>query len=485
MLREGASPTHEYRCKLLEFFSNLDLDYSIRAELTEPIRKLPEKNKDKAAKEILDLISDCKTPEEMLDRMRNYKFVYNKKSSASEKKYYPMWAHDFPNYSDQHNACYIWECEKDKPNRSLLPVRLYIDGDYFHLEDEEFGEGLETYHDCFLVRKRDTLFVEDILYKLHICIQSAEYVFAKMLYDKSSEILFTEFPNIENISYGEQKENGIYPIKWNIPYDVLINRQLEIMQELLDNGMFLDEKLEETEDSDNPNKFTHIYLDGILDGDPDDVIDAIKNTKREDYLKNFGNKRLTYTLDECMKYYKIFTEDILELGNQKRVYCIIEEQNRDLFEAARRLDAKTLLEYACNGRNLNAICTNGNSVFSEYLNRIIDDAGNPESATEFCEKDVQALVDAGANPALYGVDDIFHPPINNALVRGETEIVKFLLNNNVNPDLFGTIDEKYESETLLEREERWLLEMPYYGSSPNAEELYKEHIRLLEETLGI
>ena len=269
-----------------------------------------------------------------------------------------------------------------------------------------------------------------------------------------------------------------------MPYDVLLSRQLEIMKGLLDSGMYLDETLEETEDKDEFAPFPTVYLKGTLEGDFFDIIDVLKETARKDYLKVFGKKRLTYTLEECMKFYKIFPEEILGLGNQKRVYRIIEEQNRDMFDAAVNLDAAKLLTFVETGRNLNDICEDGNTVFSKYLNGIISGKGYPNSTSVFCEEDAQALVDAGANPALYGVDDDFEFPLNNALRCEQTDIVEFLLKNKVNPNMFSRIDCVYESETLLEREERWLKEIPYRASPEYADKLEKkgrERMKLLEE----
>ena len=170
----GEDKTFENRRKLLKLFSALDLPYSTRVELAAPMDKQPEKLKEKIAEEILQLISDCKTPEEMLGKVKNYKFCYNRKVNSANKDFCPMWALDFPNYSDQHDACFIWR-KKDKAYCSLLPIRFYLDGDYYYEYD--------GYHnDSFYVKRNNSSSYADIEYSLCAEIISAEFAFAEMLY---------------------------------------------------------------------------------------------------------------------------------------------------------------------------------------------------------------------------------------------------------------------------------------------------------------
>ena len=105
-------------------------------------------------------------------------------------------------FREQYDACWIMgnydetaKYIKEHPAFSLLPIRFYNDGDW-NLKGLYNFSSVGTYRDGF-----------ELCRTSEIC--SSKIEFAYQLWEKAAALLVMEFPDIEEISYGEQNENGV------------------------------------------------------------------------------------------------------------------------------------------------------------------------------------------------------------------------------------------------------------------------------------
>ena len=78
-----------------------------------------------------------------------------------------------------------------------------------------------------------------------------------------------EFPDIEEFSYGEQNENGVYPIKFRYDVSTVAARQKEIMKSLINDGFSIDEYIRISYTEEERRKTWH--YEGIVGDSAEDL----------------------------------------------------------------------------------------------------------------------------------------------------------------------------------------------------------------------
>lgn len=365
-----------------------------------------------------------------------------------ENNYLPHWASEYSDFKSQYDACSVMI--KQNNFYSLLPVRL----------DEDVCPYLsERWCFSFNVNK----FYGGAGFWRHVSfIQSSRFAFAKKLYLESAIQLMTEYPEIEDISFGERQANGIYPIKRRYSTEPLRARLYEIMERKLSDGFYIDEfiraEFHETSDSKNYKFF------GVLDMDRSEL-ETLLYTHDQEYIRSIYLKRgIRYTLDECKVFYREFDEDILDLGNQPRAYAASYSDNAELFEAARAGDFENLVELARMGGDLNAMDGDGNTPFFYFaaeMIRPLSDGCFPELRTEQLDK----LIKLGANPAMYGIGLNARGALAEASRYGNLKAVKYLLAKGVDPLYYPSKDEEdmCDFTSAEEAEAEYACEIGYRG----------------------
>lgn len=271
------------------------------------------------------------------------------------------------------------------------------------------------------------------------CIQNSRFAFAKKLYTEAAERLRAEYPDIEDVSFGEIKANGIYPIRWKYAPSSLKRRLYEIMERMLSEGFCIDEDIrvefEETSDSRN-YKFS-----GVLDMERAEL-ERLLYTHDEEYIRAiYLKKGIRYTLKECKEFYREYGDDILELGNQPRAYADSGRENAKLFAAAKQGDFKTLVGFARMGGDLNVMDKEGNTPFYYFAREMIVPAEDG-SFPEMSEDKLDILIAFGANPSLYGIGVNARGPLAEASGCGNLKAVKYFLGQGVDPLYYPVKDEE-------------------------------------------
>ncbi len=338
--------------------------------------------------------------------------------------YLPHWASEYSDFKSQYDACSVMI--KQNNFHTLLPVRL----------DEDVCPSLSArWGFSFNVNK----FYGGSGFWRHVSyIQNSRFAFARKLYLESAIQLMTEYPDMEDITFGARMANGIYPIRWRYSPAELKRRLYEIMERKLSDGFYIDEfirvEFEDTIDSKNFKFF------GVMDMERTEV-ERLLYTHDEKYIRAvYLKKGIRYTMDECREFYREFDEDILELGNQPRVYATSHMANLKLFEVARAGDFKTMVDIARMGGDLNVMDKDGNTPFYYFAKRMLTPARNgvfPEFNTE----ELDTLIELGANPALYGIGVNARGALAEASGCGNLQAVKYFLAKGVDPLYYPVKDE--------------------------------------------
>ena len=381
----------------------------------------------------------------------------------NKQKYLPQWTDRYPKYDQQYLAANIM-C-KENGNESLLSVRFKDDLSMFYKTNFKSS--------CYA----GELYGKDCCSVIHqICIEDARYTFAKALYKKSCDILFEKYRDIGNIKIEKQRSDGVYPIIWRYEPVFIKEKLFEIMSDLIKEGFFVQEHIETRVENERI-----ISFNGVMGYD--DRIKLLRNRK-SDIPTEVQLKKARYTLDDCLQYYVIISDDILELGNQQRVYKMLYEENKCLFDAAENKDTEKLFALAKAGYNLNAINDCGDTPFKIYVNNVLlEDYDYYGVLPPHIKETIDKLIKLGANPAIVGVTNNFDSLLHASCVRSNAGLVKYLLEMGVNPVLYMFLDDYCceKDKTLLDWEEAHIT--PDDNSEEEAKRvLYtKEIVRLLKE----
>ena len=365
------------------------------------------------------------------------------------EKYLPHWASEYSDFKSQYEACSIMIKQSDV--YTLLPVRL----------DEDVCPYLSARW-CFSLTV-NRIYGGGGIWRHKSYIQNAKYAFAKKLYLESVVQLITEYPDIEEISFGRRRNNGIYPINWRYAPALLGKRLYEIMERKLDEGFYIDEFVRiEFEESGSSHSYKFY---GVLDMEKNEL-EHLLYSHSADYIKEIHLHRgIRYTLDECKKYFREFSDDILMLGNQPRAYAKFYCENAELFEAAINGDFDRMVQLAENGGDLNAMDEEGNTPFAYFAFGMIRPYDGEETFPEFRADMLDKLIMLGANPAFYGIGTSARGPLAEASKYGNLTAVKYLLSKGVDPLYYPVKDEEDMSEFTAaeEAEAEYLSETGYRG----------------------
>jgi len=375
--------------------------------------------------------------------------------------YLPHWTNEYSDFRSQYDACSIMI--KQDSAYTLLPVRL----------DEDVCPYLSgRWYFSFTVNK---LYGEGGFWRHKNYIQHTKYAFAKKLYIEAAIQLMMEYPNLEDITFGDRLENGIYPIKWKYSPEVLKNRLYSIMERKLSDGFYIDEFIRvEFEETENGREYKFY---GTLDMEKNELEDLLY-THSEDYIRElYLKKGIRYTLEECKEYYREFEEDILMLGNQPRVYGDSYKKNERLFEAAREGNFELMTELAQMGGDLNAMDEEGNTPFLWFAGAMIEGDKNGVFPTLETEQ-LDSLIELGANPAMYGVGINATGALALASKCGNLEAVRYLLSKGVNPLYYPVKDEDDMSNYTAagEAEAEYFSETAYRGN--NVSSIYNDYLEI-------
>lgn len=381
------------------------------------------------------------------------------------KKYLETWTDGYPEYDKQYLAAnIIINSSFDK--ESLLPVRFRDDLTLFYNtrfeEDFEVGNLYGSYP--WTVNHR-------------VCVEDGKYTFAKALYKKASQKLFDKYPDIDKIGFDSQQKNGVYNICWKYPPSFLKEKLLEIMGGMIRDGFCINEHIEHC----NVNERI-IRFDGVMHYDDrkklfgkykyDSIPDAFHNT-------------LTYSLEECMPYYTVISDDILNLGNQQRIYSMTYEENKPLFDAANSGDVEKLCRLAEKGYNLNAMTCSGDTPLYLYVDKFLFDEEEEEYygvLPEHIKNNIEKLMSYGANPAVCGVTNWYSPLIQQACVCSNVGLVRFLLEKGVNPNQYMYLDDYYcEKDNTLTEWVECHIEPDEFGIDDDDKEMEERRIKYTAE----
>lgn len=371
--------------------------------------------------------------------------------------YLPCWT-DGLSFREQYDAYWIAnEYRKaisdpnGNPFYSLLPLRFDNMGYYYKPEKYDYLE-LEG-KSCF-----------EYPYDLYqsFDIYKCRYQFALAVWKKAAERIKEEYPEIENITFGCQQANGVYPINFTYRVDEIRNRQIDIIKKLIQDGFSIDENLTVTYEEKGYDK--RWRYEGMIGPSYEKCRKMLSNTMAKGKLIEVM-KNVSYTYEECEEYYLSLDEKILMLGNQIRAYYHKQEENKPLFEAINEKDFDKIREYVKNGYSLNAIDVYGYSAFDNILESLFDDEEKEEwdDLDEEETKLLDSLFNMGVNPAIYGVN-ADGCSLNHAVVYHRNKTAKWLLEKGVNPELFPYIDDLCdENVTMVE----WLEGIWYQEKTPD------------------
>ncbi len=347
------------------------------------------------------------------------------------RKYIPLWTDRYPDPQQHYDLGWIYASTKDEPKYSLLPLRYYGRGWVYR----------DNFHQSFVVNK----FYPEMTgqHWLILRIIPARYCFAEALYKAAAKCVFEKYPQIENITFGEQTADGVYPCIWGVPYDTLLAEIEYQIKYLYDNGFTVDEKIEISELREEDSDKTVVEISGVIEGEIYEIEDRFPNCHPDNYTKQDLKKGIRFSLEECYKLYRIFTEDELCLGNQSRIFEENEKRYAEEFAVVDRHDFEALKKLAESGFDLNTMGRWGETAFSRYI----------PTCRNF--KQLDRLIELGANPALFGCEfDAVECPLWNACMDGDVALVKYLLEKGINP-IINTDTHNEWGEFLIDRMDRW------------------------------
>ena len=189
-------------------------------------------------------------------------------------------------FRDQYDACWIMGNYNDAakyieehPTFSLLPIRFYNDGDW-NVKGFYGFSSVGTYCDGF-----------ELCRTSEIC--SSKIEFAYQLWEKAAAILVREFPDIEQFSYREQNENGVYPIKFRYDVSTVAARQKEIMKSLINEGLCIDEYINISYVEENRRKTWH--YEGVVGHTRDELYEMFYKTPHGEAFPIEFKKNVSFT----------------------------------------------------------------------------------------------------------------------------------------------------------------------------------------------
>ena len=333
-------------------------------------------------------------------------------------------------FREQYDACWIMgnyneaaKYIKDHPAYSLLPIRFYNDGDW-NIKGLYNFSSVGTYRDGF-----------ELCRTSEIC--SSKIEFAYRLWEKAAEILVMEFPDIEEFSYGEQNENGVYPIKFRYDVSTVAARQKEIMKSLINDGFSIDEYIRISYTEEERRKTWH--YEGIVGDSAEDLYGIFYKTPHGEALPIEFNKNVSFTYEECCEYYKEFDHKMLELGNQRKIYALEESKHKELFEWAENGDFNPIYQMSLKTPCLNIFNKHGETVFYLFAKAVLDDFYENDLSAE-TKKMFDILLSQGANISLAGVDECAYTLIKDAVIHQNIGLIEWLLENGADVDVYMHID---------------------------------------------
>lgn len=338
-----------------------------------------------------------------------------------------------------YDACWImgntYEREKmieQHPVWSLLPIRYYNFGKWEYREKMYFSS-VGDYKDGFELCKT-----------ADFCSSLGR--FAQMLWEKSTEMLTIEYPEITKIVFGNQLDDGIYPITFRYDIEEIAASQRRIMQKLLDDGFSIDEFLRmEYELDQTRNRKTWRYY-GMTEYSIEELYRLFHSTEHGEMIPLITRKNVRFSYEECETYYKTFNERMLTLGNQRQAYKFFELQNHTLFEAANSGDKNAIRKLVESGQNINEIAPSGDTAFSTFLQHLTY-YNETHDINEEDEHFLNYLYENGANVNLIGVNVCADPPLLNAFNNHADRLFKWLSDRGANVDAEILYDEWFEKET--------------------------------------
>lgn len=337
------------------------------------------------------------------------------------KSYLPCWANDM-SFQDLYAVC--WIMGNNSPAEklfgissfySLLPIRFYNGGDWNYVGQYDL-HSVGTYKDGYELCRSSN-------------IRSSKAEFALKLWEASAEELLCECPDILELEFGDQNENGIYQIFSKYSYTFILERQKAIMNDMIARGFSVDEYMNITysEENDGRNRKNWHY-EGVVGLSEYELSEMFYKSPHGEKLPIDPKMNVKYSYDECEEYYKTFSEYELLLGNQRRAYAFYADKNKPIFDAVSKADLLKTQDLLNKGYYLNEINTYGETAFSILVSNLID-----EDLTDESKAILEKLLDSGANPSLFGVHPYVDSIIFYAAFDGQSKLVEWLLNSGVNP----------------------------------------------------
>ena len=339
-----------------------------------------------------------------------------------------IWAQEL-NRQELYDSCWIMgnsslidRILRDNPYYSLLPLRFYNSGKWSYKENYDL-HSVGTYRDGFELRRSSE-------------ISPSLAYFAQKLWEKAAETTYRKFPQIEECSFDKQDSDGIYPIVFRYDIDEVAQYQENEMRRLIDNGFSIDEHLSIEYNEDRWRKTWH--YSGVVGESSAEISQMFYNTPHGEMLPVNSRKNVSYSYEECKPYYKTFSKRMLTIGNQRRAYSFFSKQNEPLFHAAHEKNSERLKELVHQGYSLNEINTDGDTVFSVFVNAVT----NEQDLTEQGENTLNEFVNLGANINLFGVSVICEPLLFTAYLCHQHRLFEWLLTNGADIDLEIGYDEE-------------------------------------------
>ena len=314
------------------------------------------------------------------------------------------------------------------PAWSLLPLRFYNHGvwdycDYYDLHS------VGTYENGFELC-RDSR------------ILSSKAYFAQKLWEKSTEELLKRYPEIVNITFNEQNEEGIYPIVFRYNINHLAAEHQMIMREMIDAGFHVDEYLKIDFEQEDGRKTWH--YNGVVGLSRQEMDSVFYRTPHGEPLPIELRSNVSFPYEECAEYYQLFDEESLVLGNQRKAYQHYMMRNQELFDAIENKDYKHLKELVHNGFSMNEINAEGRTAFYDLIWTLLWEYEDKDDITDKDEELLDFLFEYGVNVNLTGVHPNADIPLFEAVISHAHRLFSWLIDHGA--DLYAQIsyDEWYD-----------------------------------------
>ena len=349
-----------------------------------------------------------------------------------------------------YDACWIMGNIPDmetlfnkNPYWSLLPVRYYNNGSWDYQEIYRFSS---VGH-----------YVDGIEFCKSADICPSQAYFAQKLWETSAKLVYEKYPEILNISFGNQADDGVYHIVFKHPIEEIASVQIQFMHKLIEDGFSINEHLK-MEQVDTPWRRTWQY-EGIADYSYKKLYETFHQLDYGKSLPLAIRNHVSFEYKECEEYFKTFDEQMLILGNQRRAYRHFEPINHDLFSAAKACDKRVVRHLIDCGRSINEIDPSGNSAFSLLLDAMlrVNETNHESDISTEDESFLDYLYDHGANIDLIGVDECAEVPLLTASVNHADRLFHWLLDHGADTMAEIFYDEPYLNDSSYTVED-WVRE---------------------------